>query len=95
MSMIRRSREQVKPTRTSIVLFDATRPNPARADFGRGLLRSLPSYRMPYTAQDVAEAAQMFGELSDRWDSETGPDAVIDRREYESACLDRYVQGRL
>lgn len=95
MSMIRKNRRQVNPTRTSVVLFDATEPRPAPANFGKGLLRSLPSYRMPFTAADVAEAAQMFGELSDRWDSETGPDAVIDRREYESACLDRYVQGRL
>lgn len=60
--MLARNRLQVKPTRVS--------PRPA-ARFGAGILPYVGQHdgRQPYTGEDLAWAAQLFGELSDRHDS--------------------------
>jgi hypothetical protein len=46
---------------TAIVLFDATLPHEAPKTFGRGILPFVPwTGRVPYTANDEAEAMGMF-----------------------------------
>jgi hypothetical protein len=65
MSIITATRRPVNPTRRTRVLFDATQRHLARRDFGRGILRSVPTYRTGYTAADEAWAAAEFNrELS-------------------------------
>ena len=60
MSTILTPRRVVNPTRRTTVLFDATKRHPARRDFGRGLLRSVPTYRTGYTADDAALVADFL-----------------------------------
>lgn len=86
LSRIRSSAKPVLPgpTRTSRVLFDGgtRRRSPY---FGRGILRSLPTYRTAYTAADAAWASQAF--------APSAYDAELDRRAEESAWMDRYEAG--
>ena len=75
MSIIARPRPQVKTARP----------------FGMGILASRPTHRLDCTVADLAEMAQVFGELSDARESMT--DADFDRMADESAMLDRYTRG--
>lgn len=54
------------------------------ARFGRGILRSLPTYRAPYTASDAAQWAAMSADLDN---------ARLDRRYEEAAAVDRHERG--
>lgn len=79
------------PTRSTRILFDATEPHPAQRNFGQGVLRAIPHYRMPMTAADLAwwmtESNQVASESL--WE----PDDVIDQRAYEAACVERLQRG--
>jgi hypothetical protein len=77
MTILCRTRPQVKPTRIS--------PRPATR-FGQGILPYVPHVgRMPFTAADERAAAQMFAESAE--------DAEWDRLADEQAFLDRYTKG--
>jgi hypothetical protein len=67
------------------ILFDATtkvKPAPSRT-FGRGVLASLPTYRIDATLDDLAWAAQHLNESSPDYD-------VLAE---ESAQMDSYERG--
>jgi hypothetical protein len=72
-----------------VVLFDATRRQPAPRDFGRGILRSLPTARRTWTSQDEAWAAR---ELNDR---PTAYDRHVDTLAALAATQDRLERGCL
>ena len=77
---------RVKPAavRSTVVLFDAN-ARVRSPHFGQGILASRPSFRVPFTVADVAEASLMF--------AESGRDAEFDRLADEAAFLDRYTRG--
>jgi hypothetical protein len=89
MSTITATRRPVNPTRGTRVLFDATQRHPARRDFGRGILRSVPTYRAPYTAADAAWAAEAFARPVTAYDLE------MDRRAALAEAQDRLERGCL
>jgi hypothetical protein len=75
-------------------LFDATaRRNPNRT-FGRGLLRSLPTFKAPASAEDMAWASQALADEADRRRT-TAYDREIDRRAAEALATDAYCRGCL
>jgi hypothetical protein len=85
-STARASRSNVNPApvRSTVVLFDggARRVVP---NFGRGILRSLPTHRLPCQLDDLQWASQAFAaEMAG---------AEFDRLADEAAFLDRYCSG--
>ena len=89
MSTITATRRVVNPTRRTTVLFDATQRHPARRDFGRGVLRSLPTFKAPASAEDMAWAAREFNADLTAYDRE------LERRAAEAEALDRLTAGTL
>jgi hypothetical protein len=89
MSTITATRRVVNPTRRTRVLFDATRRHAVPRNFGRGIVRSLPTYRAPYTAADAAWAAQAFSWPVSAYDVE------MDRRATLAEAQDRLERGCL
>jgi hypothetical protein len=85
----RRVKSTLTPTRRTVVLFDATQRHPAPRDFGRGILRSMPNDRVPFTAADAAWAAEAFSRPVSTEDIE------LERRAQEAAWLDSYCRGVL
>jgi hypothetical protein len=81
------------PVRSTVVLFDAG-DRRSVSSFGEGIHRSLPSYRVPFTAADAAWAAQTFGELGDQRDAEEF-NRELEFRAAEAAALDRLTAGCL
>ena len=66
------------------ILFDATRTVKPARPFGRGILRSLPTYRAPYTAAEASMWAAMSAHLDN---------ARLDRLAGESAALSLMEAG--
>jgi hypothetical protein len=89
MSTITATRRSVNPTRRTRVVFDATWRLPAPRTFGRGLLRSLPTYKAPYTAADAAWAAGAFSRPATAYDLEMDRQAALAEAQdrLEGGCL--------
>jgi hypothetical protein len=90
MLIIATRRPVVNATR---ILFDATRPHPARRDFGRGLLRSVPTTRRTWSDADAAWAAAEFASEVDP--RPTAYDRHIEMLANEAEAQDRIERGCL
>jgi hypothetical protein len=77
------------PVAKTTILFDATQPHAAARDFGRGILRSVPTARRTWTSQDEAWAAR---ELNYR---PTAYDRHIDMLAALAEAQDRLERGCL
>lgn len=75
------------PARGSVVLFDASHRRRVPS-FGIGILRSLVTERVAYTAADAEEAAQMFAA-----DLVSDFDRHLEEMYEASAMQDRYDRG--
>jgi hypothetical protein len=89
----RRVKPILTPTRTSRVMFDATQRHPAPRDFGRGILRSLPTDRRNWTDADAAWAAQAFGAVDAGGEPLPLSDAELEQAAEWAAALDRLERG--
>lgn len=89
MSILTRTRPQVKPTPTEStrVLFDATRRT-VSPHFGLGILPSCPTFRAPAPFEDMQWAAEYFGRTTVDYDV-----VELEARAAESAALDRLEMG--
>jgi hypothetical protein len=74
------------PVRSTVVLFDGGRRHVVR-DFGRGILRSLPTTRRTWTDADAAWAAEVF--------NATAYDRHVDELDHEVDATDPFVAGCL
>jgi hypothetical protein len=98
------TRREIKPSKITgtVVKFDATRHRNRSTSFGAGLVaptRWCGEYRAePYTAEDSAFAAELFGDADRAAELDALEDAyneMLDQLALEDAMLERYTRGHL